>query len=138
MINIQVLKKESKRWQDEHANWMKEIEHWQSVTQRLVALLYMLDRALPEHSTLMSKHISLIEQHEDMMKCLECGEINNHCFPSCPDFKTPEQQTKFHQKMVDLHQEVNQQHQSLKKTYVTEMEKFSALARKLFDESELS
>ena len=132
MIDTKVLKEENERWHQEHAIWVDEAGHWQHETQRLVALLYMLDRAIPEHTAMLIKHVSLIEQHEQLVKCYECG-LDERCFPTCPDFKSSEEHVDIHQKLVDLHAETKQEHLLLKKLIDKEMARFRSLARELLN-----
>lgn len=134
MVDTKALKEENERWHQEHAMWVEEADHWQHETQRLVALLFLLDRAIPEHSTMLVKHVSLIEQHEQLIKCYECG-LDERCFSTCPDFKSSEEHVDIHQKLVDLHAETKQEHQILKQRYTKEMERFRSLARDLLNES---
>ena len=134
MIDTKALKEENERWHQEHATWVGEAEHWQHETQRLVALLFMLDRAIPEHTAMLIKHVSLIEQHEQLVKCYECG-LDERCFPTCPDFKSSKEHVDIHQKLVDLHAETKQEHLLLKKLIDKEMARFRSLARELLNEN---
>ena len=135
MIDTKELKEENKLWHQEHATWVAEVEQWQHKTQRLIALLYMLDSALPEHSAMLTKHVSLIEQHEKLVTCYECG-MEERCFSTCPDFKSPLEHVEIHQKQSSLHAEVKQEHQLLKHTYAKEMKNFKQLAKRLLDEDD--
>ncbi len=134
MIDTKALKEENERWHQEHAIWVEEAEHWQHETQRLVALLFMLDRAIPEHTAMLIKHVALIERHEQLVTCYECG-LDERCFPTCPDFKSSEEHVDIHQKLVDLHAETKQEHQLLNQTIDKEMTRFRSLARELLNEN---
>lgn len=134
MIDTKVLKEENERWHQEHAIWVDEAEHWQHETQRLVALLFLLDRAIPEHTAMLIKHVSLIEQHEQLVKCYECG-LDERCFPTCRGFKSSDEHIDIHQKLVDLHAETKQEHQMLKQLIDKEMERFRSLASELLTKS---
>ena len=134
MIDTKALKEENERWHQEHAIWVEEAEHWQHETQRLVALLFMLDRAIPEHTAMLIKHVALIERHEQLVTCYECG-LDERCFPTCPDFKSSEEHVDIHQKLVDLHAETKQEHQLLNQTIDKEMTRFRLLARELLNEN---
>jgi heterodisulfide reductase subunit C len=135
MVDTKALKEENKLWHQEHVSWMEEVEQWQHKTDRLIALLYMLDRALPEHSAMLKNHVSLIEQNEKLVACYECG-IEERCFSSCPDFRSPSQYIVIHNKQKDLHTQVRQEHQLLKHMYAKEMKKFKQLAKKILEEED--
>jgi len=133
MVKVKDLQDENKHWHQDHALWIKETEQWQHETERLVALLYLLERALPEHSSVLAQHAALIEQHERKMTNYERG-MNENALATSPDFTLSEQQTEFHQGLAELHDLVKQHHLDLKQTYSGEMEKFRCLLRQLLDE----
>lgn len=133
MVNKKVLQDENKRWHEDHLAWTQEAEQWQHNTRRLLALLYLLERALPEHSSILNKHAILIEEHEQQVNNYECS-LDEHCIATCPSFSTPEQQMEFHQTLSALHEEVKLQHLKLRQTYSEEMDRFKSLALKLLKE----
>lgn len=112
---------------------MEEVKSWQHDAERLVALLYLLERALPEHTKALHDHAAVIEEHEKLVSSYECG-TDPHCIPSCPSFKSELEQIQFHQHLSTLHEQVKQQHLQLKQMYNEEMEKFRTLAKKMLDE----
>jgi len=133
MVSTKEFKDENRHWHEDHALWKKETEIWQQEMEKLVALLYLLERALPEHSSLLTLHSTLIDEHEQQVTSYECG-MDERCFPGCPTYKSPEQQDQFHQKLADLHEQVKRQHLKLKQNYSAEMEKFRQLLQQLLDE----
>lgn len=133
MVNTTTLKDDNKHWHQDHAIWKEEAEQWLREAEKLVALLYLLERALPEHSSILEKHLALINQHEQQVSSYECG-MDERCMPSCPTFKSIEQQAEFHKKLSRLHALTKQEHYLLKQSYSDEMEKFKSLAKKLFEE----
>lgn len=133
MVSIKILREENKHWHEDHQLWINDVEQWQHDTRRLLALLYLLERALPEHSAILNKHAALIEKHEQQVNSYECG-LDKHCIPACPSFITQELQTEFHQTLSKLHEEAKQEHLTLKSTYSKEMERFRSLALKLLNE----
>jgi len=135
MVSTKDLKDENKHWHQEHLLWMKETKQWQHETEKLVALLYLLERALPEQSSALTQHVTLIDGHERQVTNYECG-MDEHCLPACPTYKTAEQQASFHQNLAELHERVKQHHLVLKQSYSAEMEKFRTLAKQLLDECE--
>jgi hypothetical protein len=128
-----ILREENKYWHEDHLTWIQEVEQWQHETRRLLALLYLLERALPEHSSILNKHATLIEKHEQQVNNYECG-LDEHCTPNCPSFITQEQQTEFHQTLSKLHDEAKQEHLKLKRSYSEKMDRFRSLVLALLEE----
>ena len=135
MFSTKKLHLENEKWHQDHLVWNHEVEQWQHETQRLLALLYLLERALPEHSSTLNKHAALIASHEQQVNKYECG-ADERCPPTCPNYISPEQQAEFHRTLSRLHEEAKQEHLALKHSYSAEMEKFRSLASKLLNECE--
>ena len=128
MINKETLQEENKRWHEEHLAWMQETEHWQHETRHLLALLYLLERALPEHTSMLNKHAILIAENEHQLNNYECG------FDEHTGVITPEQNTTFHQRLSQLHEEAKQEHLKLSQAYSEEMKRFKSLILELLKE----
>lgn len=133
MTDLQLLSKEDDLWHKQHEEWVAEVQVWQRETERLAALLYLLDRALPEHKALLDKHIFLIDRHNEMLERYECG-TNTHCLASCSDYKNEQQQLAFQQELQRLYDEVEHEHKRLKREYQQGMQRFYELARHLFND----
>jgi hypothetical protein len=133
MESKKTFREENKYWHEDHLTWIQEVEQWRHDTRRLLALLYLLERALPEHSSTLNKHATLIGKHEQLVNSYECG-LDEHCITTCPSFITQEQQAEFHQTLPKLHDEVKQEHLKLKQAYSEEMDRFKSLALKLLSE----
>lgn len=128
------LKHDNEAWHQDHARWLQEIQHWQHETHRLVALLYKLEKALPEYSSRLDKHIASIQQHEHEVVHYECG-IDEHNLDSGPIQQVMEQQLSFHQDFADLHAKMSRQHEAFKIAYQREMKAFRELATELLEEA---
>tara|TARA_R110002050_G_scaffold9504_1_gene33064 strand:- start:207466 stop:207855 length:390 start_codon:yes stop_codon:yes gene_type:complete len=128
MTNKEHLQEENKRWHDEHLAWIQETEQWQHETRRLLALLYLLERALPEHSSMLNKHAILIADNEQKLNCYECDIVQQ------ANLLPKEQQTEYHQRLAKLHEEVKQEHLTLQRTYSEEKGRFKSLVLKLLKE----
>lgn len=126
MIDTQSLKQENAQWHRDHAVWAEEVRQWQHETERLVAMLYRVERAIPDHSSLLEKHNALIETHEQRVYSYECG-LDEHCIRTCPDYKTPEQQEMFHKELLEVHEQTRLEHEKIKRLYIDEMERFRTL-----------
>lgn len=133
MVSTKILLEENKHWHEEHLAWLQEVEQWQHETRRLLALLYLLERALPEHSSILNKHAAVIEKHEQLVNSYECG-LDENCLSTCPSFITQEQHQEMHKTLSTLHEDAKQEHLLLKSTYSKEMERFRSLALKLLNE----
>lgn len=128
MVNKKILQQENTHWHEEHLAWIQEAEHWQHETRRLLALLYLLERALPEHSSMLNKHTFLIAENEHQLSNFEC-DADEHT-----DINSQQHQIEFHQKLSKLHEKTKQQHFELKNTYSVEMSRFKSLILKLLNE----
>ena len=123
-----VLQEENKRWHEEHLAWIQEAEQWQHETRRLLALLYLLERALPEHTSMLNKHAILIAENEQQLSSYEC-DTDEHASAI-----SQKQHTEFHQRLSRLHEEAKQEHLKLRQTYSEEMDRFKSLVLKLLKE----
>lgn len=112
-------------WHQDHQKWIEEVELWQHESDRLVALLYLLECALPEHSAQLNNHVEGIEQHEGYLQRYENGLL---------EFNSLKKKQDYHQNLSNLHEKMKQEHDRLKQTYVGEMEKFRSLLVKLLGE----
>ncbi len=135
MNDTKKFRQENEQWHRDHELWAEEVKLWQHESERLVAMLYRIERAIPDHSSLLEQHKSLIEEHEQRVISYECG-IDEHCIKTCPDYKTPEQQRHFHKDLSEVHEKTRRQHDKIKQLYSTEMKKFRALLLELLEESE--
>ena len=133
MIDIKTIKAENKRWHQEHTVWMKEVAKWRHETQRMVALLSLVERALPDHSIMLKKHEFLIMDHEKHMQCDDCG-LDERCFPTCPTYQSPQQIEALHQRLANSHASSKHQHHVMKQTFADEIEKFRSLVKNLLKE----
>lgn len=133
MVNIKVLQQENKHWHEDHLLWINEVKQWQHETRRLLALLYLLERSLPEHSSILNKHAALIQKHEQQINSYESG-LDDLANSSCSDFIIEQQQQKFHHTISKLHEKSQQDHLALKSTYSNEMDRFKSLVLKLLNE----
>ncbi|MBL1320748.1 MAG: hypothetical protein COA63_006755 [Methylophaga sp.] len=112
-------------WHQDHKTWIKEVGQWQHESDRLVALLYQLECALPEHSAKLNNHVEGIQQHEGYLQRYEDGRL---------EFDSSEEQQQYHQNLAQLHGKMGQEHSGLKQMYADEMEKFRLLLNKLLCE----
>jgi hypothetical protein len=132
MQNLKALKTQNKDWHEEHAEWVEESLYWQGKTRRLVAILYKLERTLPEHSLTLTRHVAIVKEHEQLVAEYESG-LNEECYPRCPGFNSEDALEKMHERLCEMHDKTELTHRTLRKNYETEMVSFRALAEKLLD-----
>lgn len=128
MVDKQILREVNTHWHNEYLGWMQEAKQWQHETQRLLALLYLLERALPEHSSRLNKHAAFIADNEQQLSNYEC-EIDN---PTCGTSQG--HHAEIQQRLSKLHQKAKQEHLELKHAYSKEMDSFKLLVLKLLKE----
>ena len=114
-------------WHQDHKKWIEEVGQWQHDSDRLVALLYQLECALPEHNSMLNNHVEGIQQHEGYLLRYESGMM---------EFDSMQEQEKYHLNLAQLHEKMSEEHRGLKLSYVEEMEKFRTLLTKLLSECE--
>ena len=135
MTTTKELKEENKHWHEDHVQWIADIKLWQQETHRLVALLYKLEKEIPEQSSKLQDHLALIEKHEQKITQYRGGRDQQYLTDE-PDFVSIERQHEFYKTLRKLHEETKLQHLELKQSYVGEMEKFRDLAKELLAETD--
>jgi len=112
-------------WHQDHNKWIKEVAQWQHESDRLVALLYQVELALPEHTAMLNNHVMGIEQHDGYIQEYENGILQ---------FTSIESQQEYHHNLSQLHAKMKKEHAVLKQRYLKEMERFKVLVSKLLGE----
>ncbi|BDZ73015.1 hypothetical protein GCM10025856_07340 [Methylophaga marina] len=127
------LKHYNQKWQEDDQRWQEEIEHWQHSTQRMVALIYLLEKSLPEHSSSIEKHKKRIDEHNAEIVRYECG-LDEHCLSTCPSHIELERHQKMHRKMQLRHEEMKKEHDRFSRNYQKQMQRVRELAERLLNE----
>lgn len=127
------LRLSNEQWQHDDKDWQQEILDWEHETQRLVALLYMLEKALPEHSSSLERHKARIDKHNEDLTRYRCG-LDKNCMPDCPSHIELEKQKQLHKIMARNHQDMLHEHQRFSKEYNSKMRRFRELAERLLRE----
>ena len=122
-------------WQQDDQRWQQEIENWEHETQRLVAFLYMLEKALPEHSSRLDRHKARIDMHNEDLHRYRCG-LDKECMPECPSRIDLDKLKQLHHIMGCSHQEMAREHEAFAKDYRRKMRRFRDLAERLLSELE--
>lgn len=135
MHDLKALQSQNKDWYEEHTEWMEETLRWQRETKRLVAILYQLERALPEHSLTLTRHVAMIKEHQRLLLKYESG-LDEECYPQCPGFDSATELENLHQSLCETHDKTDLNHRRLRKNYMAEMKHFKALAQKLMGQTD--
>ncbi len=135
MDDREQLRLSNEQWQQDDADWQQEIQFWQQETQRLVALLYMLEKTLPEHSSKLQLHKARIDRHNKDLTLYHCG-LEKNCLPDCPSHISLEKQKQLHKIMEKNHQDMRREHAAFSKEYRKKMRRFRELAQQLMQELE--
>lgn len=135
MEDREQLRLSNEQWQQDDARWQQEIQYWQQETQRLIALLHLLERALPEHSSKLDLHKALIDRHTKDLTRYRCG-LEKNCLPECPSHIALDRQKKLHKIMERNHLDMRREHDAFRKDYRNKMRRFRELAQQLMQELE--
>jgi len=114
------------QWRSEHAAWMQEITSWQREQQQAVVTIYRLERALPEHKSLLDTHADHIrvheqeiEDHEKILARLMVGQGNASAYAEL---------LKTHKNAAENHTRMQQQHAEIRQTHLAAMAELKRLA----------
>lgn len=65
--DLETMHREHEEWHSEHATWMNEIAGWKREQQLAEAMLYKLERSLPDYIRIMEEHSTSIAAHEKQL-----------------------------------------------------------------------
>lgn len=122
-------------WLEEDQLWQKELSDLQYENQRLVALLYMLEKALPEQSTKLNIHKARIDKHNEDLTFYR-SEMDQQCPPDCTSVTELGKQNQLHKIMAHSHEQMKSEHESFSEDYLIKMQRFRELAARLMHEIE--
>lgn len=129
------LRLDNAQWQQDHKRWQREIEDWRQETQRLVALVYLLEKTLPDHSSKLERHKGRIDKHNDELNSYRCG-LETQCLPACPSRIETEKLKQLHYRVEHHHRDMRNEHESLSEAHHNKMRRFRELAERLICELE--
>ena len=131
--DVELWRQEIQNWQHDDMHWQQEISDWLHQTQRLVALLYMLEKVLPEHSSQLDQHKLRIDRHNEELtkyrRGMEASSRSGHLASS-----ELNQQKQLHDIMAMNHKDMRREHDSFSKDYRGQMRQFRDLAERLLNE----
>ncbi len=127
---IRAMQVESAKWQGEHRKWKKDIVGWQKKQRRIEALLYQLERELPDYrevavylSDVIEEHETRLSEHEKLLaRYLEHDETDPARWREL-DME--------HGKQAKLHAKVQEEHDAFRAAYLAAMTKVERLVKRL-------
>jgi patatin-like phospholipase/acyl hydrolase len=122
-------------WQRDDQCWQQDITDWLQHTQRLVALLYLLEKALPEHSSQLEQHRARLDKHNALLSRFR-QEVEETYPKKSASERDLRQHTKMHEKLAKNHFDMQREHDELSNDYRSKMQQFTSLAERLHQELE--
>lgn len=133
MKNRGELQQFNQQWQRDDTRWREEIESWEREIQRMVALLYLLEKNLPDYSSSLEAHKARIDSHNK--EILECGcGLDPRCPHDCPSHIDMAANDINHTMLAQRHEMVAEDHARFRREYQLKMDKVRELARRLLGE----
>jgi len=68
---LEHLHRELNEWRSEHDAWLEDIDLWQREYRLAGAMLYRMERALPNHNMALEEHAESIRQHKNRVSTYE-------------------------------------------------------------------
>jgi phosphoenolpyruvate carboxylase len=130
-LDVELWQQEILNWQRDDERWQQEISDWLHQTQRLVALLYMLEKVLPEHSSQLDQHKVRIDRHNEELSHYRHGLEKVSQRLATTEF---DQQQQLHVIMGMNHHDMRREHEKFSKDYRNKMQQFRDLAQRLLNE----
>ncbi len=127
---IDEMRAESKSWHEEHKRWKKDIVSWLKTQRRIEAVLYQLERELPDYREVAAHLSDVIEDHEVRLqehdkllsRYLEAGQDD------AAEWKRLE---KEHAKQARQHADVQEEHDAFRAAYMSAMKRVERLVKRL-------
>ncbi len=127
---IKEMQAESDNWHEEHRSWKRDITGWQRRQRRIEAVLYQLERELPDYRDVAAHLSDVIEEHEQRLsehERLLAGYLShNETDPA----KWAELDQE-HDRQARLHTEVQEEHDAFRTAYLAAMKKVERLVKRL-------
>ncbi len=127
---IKAMQAESANWHKEHSKWKKDIAGWQKKQRRIEAILYQLERELPDYRDVAARLWDIIEVHEHRLiehEKLLTGYLSEG---GKNRIKWTELDME-HGKQVELHAGVREDHDAFQAVDLAAMKKVGRLVERL-------
>ena len=127
---VEDMRAESKGWHEEHKRWKRDIVGWLKTQRRIEAILYQLERELPDYREVAAHMTDVIENHE--MRLREHDELlNRYLEEGQDDAGECSRLEKEHGKQAALHAEVQEEHDAFRTAYLRAMRRVERLVKRL-------
>ncbi len=127
---IKAMQAESASWHNEHRKWKKDIVGWQKKQRRIEAILYQLERELPDYREVAAHLSDVIEDHETRLSEHEKLLARYLSHDETDPVKWTELDAE-HDKQAKLHAEVQEEHDAFRAAYLAAMKKVDRLVKRL-------
>jgi len=128
--NLDKMRQDNQQWRDEHARWHAEIQVWQKEANRLTAVLFRLERAVPEYGDTLKHHAFSILQHDLRLRHHE-KKLASTLHNGPPREITREILQTEHREQADHHRQVRQEHEEMRRIHqeaILEIRRLTGLA----------
>jgi len=142
---------EHEQWHFDYATWMDEYQSWKHCEQSVIAIIFELERALPDHRIRLDRFYDkmnecekILEEHRCMATKLRTTYIDNQCpseLKSLQQFGVPrclqceaqcvDALLQTHRTAAAMHEEILHEHDRLRNEYKIAIPKILALADRL-------
>ncbi len=125
---IEQMHRDNRRWRGEHARWQEEIRHWQQEANRLTAVLFRLERAIPEYGDTLKDHAFEILQHDLGLRHHErkLAAVLRHKAGNPVSREILQDE---HREQANLHRDVRRQHQEMRRLHQEAIDEIRRLTR---------
>ncbi len=127
---IKAMQAEYATWHREHRKWKKDIVGWKRKQRRIEAILYQLERELPDYRDVATHLSDVIEDHENRLKEHEKRLAAVMARGEKDPVKRERLETE-HRKQASIHAEVQKEQEAFRKAYLATMAKVEQLVKRL-------
>ncbi len=127
---IKGMQSESDKWHQEHRSWKRDITAWQKRQRRIEAILYQLERELPDYRDVAAHLSDVIEEHERRLS--EHDRLLKEYLGN--DETDPAKWTELdleHENQARMHAAVQEEHEAFRTAYLAAMKKVERLVKRL-------
>jgi len=126
--------KELNRWRAEHAAWLADIKKWKRQEQRVLVLLFELERAMPNQRIILNEHADTIRKHEKTLNGYKKYLVEYHKMDI--DDKRYAEMMDMHRKSKEQHVKVARKHAEMRLKHLAAISEISNLAKVLLPDGE--
>ncbi len=127
---IKAMQAESDSWHREHKRWKRDIVGWQKKQRRIEAILYQLERELPDYREVAAHLSDVIEDHETRLTEHE-RLLSSYLHHDETDPVKWSELDAEHERQAKLHAEVQEEHEAFRAAYLAAMKRVDRLVKRL-------